>query len=79
MPAHSRSKSGVASLAYVAGIHVLADPDQRHGWPETSPAKTGITFGAADSPIIGAATSEAISPKPSRYHVYVLALFTNPV
>jgi hypothetical protein len=24
MPAHSRSKDGVASLAYVAGIHVLA-------------------------------------------------------
>jgi len=24
MPAHSRSKNGVASLAYVAGIHVLA-------------------------------------------------------
>jgi hypothetical protein len=23
MPAHSRSKNGVASLAYVAGIHVL--------------------------------------------------------
>jgi hypothetical protein len=24
MPAHSRSKNGVASLAYVAGIHVFA-------------------------------------------------------
>ena len=24
MPAHSRSKNGVAPLAYVAGIHVLA-------------------------------------------------------
>jgi hypothetical protein len=24
MPAHSRLKDGVASLAYVAGIHVLA-------------------------------------------------------
>jgi hypothetical protein len=23
MPAHSRSKNGVASLAYIAGIHVL--------------------------------------------------------
>jgi hypothetical protein len=23
MPAHSRSKDGVASLAYVAGIHIL--------------------------------------------------------
>jgi len=23
MPAHSRSKNGVASLAYVAGIHIL--------------------------------------------------------
>jgi len=26
MPAHSRSKNGVASLAYVAGIHVFAVP-----------------------------------------------------
>jgi hypothetical protein len=35
MPAHSRSKSGVASLAYVAGIHVFTVPiDQRRGWPE---------------------------------------------
>ena len=25
MPAHSRSKNGVASLAYVAGIHVLLE------------------------------------------------------
>ena len=25
MPAHSRSKNGVASLAYVVGIHVLAE------------------------------------------------------
>jgi hypothetical protein len=30
MPAHSRSKNGVASLAYVAGIHVFAvtSPDE---------------------------------------------------
>jgi hypothetical protein len=35
MPAHSRSKNGVASLAYVAGIHVFAVPiNQRRGWPE---------------------------------------------
>jgi hypothetical protein len=35
MPAHSRSKNGVASLAFVAGIHVLiADKKQRRGWPE---------------------------------------------
>jgi hypothetical protein len=26
MPAHSRSKNGVASLAYVAGIHVFLLP-----------------------------------------------------
>ena len=35
MPAHSRSKNGVASLAYVAGIHVFLyskkqDVDGRH-------------------------------------------------
>ncbi|MGA9947532.1 MAG: hypothetical protein WBQ24_04730 [Xanthobacteraceae bacterium] len=40
MPAHSRLKNGVASLAYVAGICVFAvsieiqDVDVRHGWPE---------------------------------------------
>ena len=35
MPAHSRSKNGVASLAYVGGIHVLnADSKQRRAWPE---------------------------------------------
>jgi hypothetical protein len=33
MPAHSRSKNGVASLAYVAGIHVLFEASQRRGWP----------------------------------------------
>jgi len=35
MPAHSRPKDGVASLAYVAGIHVLLRYEyQRRGWPE---------------------------------------------
>jgi hypothetical protein len=29
MPAHSRSKNGVASLAYVAGIHVLLPFDKK--------------------------------------------------
>jgi hypothetical protein len=34
MPAHSRSKNGVASLAYVAGIHVFtAAHQERRGWP----------------------------------------------
>jgi len=34
-PAHSRSKNGVASLAYVAGIHVFATfGTLRRGWPE---------------------------------------------
>jgi hypothetical protein len=32
MPAHSRSKNGVASLAYVAGIHVLRRLQQRKMW-----------------------------------------------
>jgi hypothetical protein len=35
MPGHSRSKNGVASLAYVPGIHVLLKLQQaRRGWPE---------------------------------------------
>ncbi len=39
MPAPSRLKNGVASLAYVAGIHVLiAMPQQRRGWHELSNA-----------------------------------------
>ena len=31
MPAHSRSKNGVASLAYVAGIHVFRERDKNKG------------------------------------------------
>jgi hypothetical protein len=31
MPARSRSKNGVASLAYVAGIHVLSLSWERRG------------------------------------------------
>jgi hypothetical protein len=31
MPAHSGSKNGVASLAYVASIHVFAAGQQRRG------------------------------------------------
>jgi hypothetical protein len=35
MPAHSRLKDGVASLTYVAGIHVFnAASKQKSGWPE---------------------------------------------
>jgi hypothetical protein len=35
MPAHHRSQNGVASLAYVADIHVLnVGLRQRRGWPE---------------------------------------------
>jgi len=35
MPAHSRSKNGVASFAYVAGIRVLESESlQSRGWPE---------------------------------------------
>ena len=41
MPAHSRSKNGVASLAYVAGIHVLAAERKTKTWTAgTSPAMT---------------------------------------
>jgi hypothetical protein len=41
MPAHSRSKNGVASLAYVAGIHVLMHEQKTKAWMVgTSPAMT---------------------------------------
>jgi hypothetical protein len=37
MPVHSRSKNGGASLAYVAGIHVLMHQQkQRRGWHRNS-------------------------------------------
>jgi hypothetical protein len=41
MPAHSRSKNGVASLAHVAGIHVFAGCVKSKTWMAgTSPAMT---------------------------------------
>ncbi len=41
MPGHSRSKNGVASLAYVPGIHVLTASQQNKTWMAgTSPAMT---------------------------------------
>jgi hypothetical protein len=41
MPAHSRSKNGVASLAYVAGIHVFTASVKPKTWMAgTSPAMT---------------------------------------
>jgi hypothetical protein len=39
MPGHSRSKNGVASLAYVPGIHVLSSR-RKAGMTGTSPAMT---------------------------------------
>jgi hypothetical protein len=33
MPGHSRSKNGVASLAYVPGNHVFLLGQARRGWP----------------------------------------------
>jgi hypothetical protein len=41
MPAHSRSKNGVASLAYVSGIHVFTECVKPKTWMAgTSPAMT---------------------------------------
>jgi len=40
MPAHSRSKNGVASLAYVAGIHVLLPFDKKDVDGRDKPAMT---------------------------------------
>jgi hypothetical protein len=39
MPGHSRSKNGVASLAYVPGIHVF-EPRRKTWMAGTSPAMT---------------------------------------
>jgi hypothetical protein len=40
MPGHSRSKNGVASLAYVPGIHVFAARVHKTWMAGTSPAMT---------------------------------------
>src|SRR5690348_11711821 len=40
MPGHSRSKNGVASLAYVPGIHVLQRASRKTWMAGTSPAMT---------------------------------------
>jgi len=42
MPADSRSENGVASLAYVAGIHVSAALRPKTWIAGTSPAMTGL-------------------------------------
>src|SRR5688572_20277284 len=46
MPGHSRSKNGVASLAYVPGIHVLATKKDVDG--RTSPAMTRLRLTIRD-------------------------------
>ena len=40
MPAHSRSKNGVASLAYVADIHAFLSEVRKTWMAGTSPAMT---------------------------------------
>ena len=40
MPAHSRSKNGVASLAYIAGIYVLKSVKSQTWMAGTSPTMT---------------------------------------
>jgi chitodextrinase len=40
MPGHSRSKNGVASLAYILGIHILVSPREKAWTAGTSPAMT---------------------------------------
>jgi hypothetical protein len=40
MPGHSRSKNGVASLAFVPGIHVYVPAKQKAWMAGTSPAMT---------------------------------------
>ena len=67
MPAHSRSKNGVASLAYVAGIHVLsaASSIAKTWMAGTSPAMTSAPFnlsssGSGKAPKRAAAVGSAI-------------------
>jgi hypothetical protein len=44
MPGHSRSKNGVASLAYVPGIHVFFGARPKTWMAGTSPAMTATMF-----------------------------------
>jgi hypothetical protein len=47
MPAHSRPKDGVASLAYVAGIHVLATKQGVDG--RDKPGHDGVLQGKRET------------------------------
>jgi hypothetical protein len=51
MAGHSRPKDGVASLAYVPAIHVLATRAGLKAWmPATSAGMTGMPFAASRRP-----------------------------
>ena len=50
MPGHSRPKDGVASLAYVPGIHVLSGCGSKTWMAGTSPAMTGLFAAIAGHP-----------------------------
>ncbi len=55
MPAHSRSKNGVLSPAYVAGIHVLAALHDKKSWTAgTSPAMSPVGRDCCPSPLVPA-------------------------
>jgi hypothetical protein len=46
MPGHSRSKNGVASLAYAPGIHIFKTGQTQKTWMAgTSPAMTSVKGG----------------------------------
>jgi hypothetical protein len=45
MPGHSRSKNGVASLAYVPGIHVLMHQSNKDVDGRDKPGHDGISGG----------------------------------
>jgi hypothetical protein len=59
MPGRSRSKNGVASLAYVPGIHVLNAPRRKAWMAGTSPAMT-----SHGDPTSSAMNARAASPEP---------------
>ena len=63
MPGHRRSKNGVASLAYVPGIHVISESLPNKAWMAgTSPAMTSGFYCFSNLHALWAAGTKACSP-----------------
>jgi hypothetical protein len=57
MPAHSRSKNGVASLAYVAGIHVFGTARKQDVDGRDKPGHDGCEWARGPYPALASSTA----------------------